>query len=126
MVAAIFNIIYNATDEHASLCGLDPLVQRFYYAVKANRYRSSVSHASRSASWRNLYRFYLFVVINFLPLLMSLLISVALFLLEVSTTRPNARMNARFHCAVDPLVRRPLLPNTGLIILAFGGHRCFN
>jgi hypothetical protein len=38
----------------------------------------------------------------------------------------NARMNARFHCAVNPLVRRPLLPNTGLIILAFGGQRCFN
>jgi hypothetical protein len=37
----------------------------------------------------------------------------------------NARMNARFRCAVDPLVRRPLLPNTGLLILAFGGHSCF-
>ena len=33
-------------------------------------------------------------------------------------------MNARSHCAVDPLVRRPLLPNTGLLIRAFGGHRC--
>ena len=33
-------------------------------------------------------------------------------------------MNAHFHCAVDPLVRRPLLkPNTGLLILAFGGQR---
>jgi hypothetical protein len=37
----------------------------------------------------------------------------------------NARMNTRSHCEVDPLVRRPLLPNTGLIILAFGGHIYF-
>jgi hypothetical protein len=39
--------------------------------------------------------------------------------------KANARMNARFHCAVDPLVRRPLLPDTGLLILAFGGRICF-
>lgn len=27
----------------------------------------------------------------------------------------NGRMSARSHCALDPLVRRSLLPNTGLI-----------